>query len=237
MTPENAVLTYGGRQIQYTIQYRNRKTLGISVHPDLRVSVQAPEGTRLDEIQTKVRKRAKWIVGKLAFFHEYQPRTPPRKYVGGETHKYLGRSYLLKIVEGDEDFVKIKGRNILIGIRGKGTPETVRKALLQWYREKGKTKYAKILEHLSERFPNNGNVVKHLAVREMNTRWGSLSSGGVLTLNRRLIETPSSCIEYVIAHELCHTVHEDHGKAFYRLLSRIIHDWEKRKQRLEKALI
>ena len=75
-----------------------------------------------------------------------------------------------------------------------------------------------------------------LIVRRMEKRWGSLSPSGRLLLNRRLIEAPPDAIDYVIAHELCHIAEPHHGAAFYRLLGRVMPDWEERKARLEVAM-
>ena len=49
---------YGTTEIQYELTYAQRKTLGISVRPDLQVTVKAPEGTPLEDIEARVLKRA-----------------------------------------------------------------------------------------------------------------------------------------------------------------------------------
>jgi hypothetical protein len=71
----------------------------------------------------------------------------------------------------------------------------------------------------------------------MKTRWGSLAKSGALTLNTDLVRAPLECIEYVITHELCHLKHHDHSSGFYKLLEKVMPDWEKRKRRLEMALV
>ncbi|MFN8916155.1 MAG: YgjP-like metallopeptidase domain-containing protein, partial [Burkholderiales bacterium] len=74
-------------------------------------------------------------------------------------------------------------------------------------------------------------------VREMRSRWGSLSPGGQMTLNSRLVQAPRPCIEYVIVHELCHITHRDHDAGFYSMLRQIMPDWQTRKHRLEQSLL
>jgi len=56
----------------------------------------------------------------------------------------------------------------------------------------------------------------------------------IIYLNPELVKAPGSCIDYVVAHELCHLIHGQHGPAFYALLSRAMPDWEQRKRRLER---
>lgn len=55
-------------------------------------------------------------------------------------------------------------------------------------------------------------------------------------MNRSLIRASVDTIDYVIVHELCHLRHRDHGPDFYRLLGRVMPDWEKRKLKLERQL-
>ena len=71
----------------------------------------------------------------------------------------------------------------------------------------------------------------------MKTNWGSMSPGGILLLNPELIKAPVSCLEYVITHELCHLRYREHNADFYGLLQSYLPDWEKRKLRLELALL
>ncbi|MCK0205591.1 M48 family metallopeptidase [Ornithobacterium rhinotracheale] len=50
------------------------------------------------------------------------------------------------------------------------------------------------------------------------------------------MKAPKPCIEYVIIHELCHLIHQNHSKAFFQLQSREMPDWEKWKGKLEHFL-
>ncbi len=71
----------------------------------------------------------------------------------------------------------------------------------------------------------------------MAKRWGSCSKSGDILLNTNLVKTPLYCIDYVIMHELCHLKFHTHSDRYYNLLSKYMPDWEKRKERLEKATI
>lgn len=78
---------------------------------------------------------------------------------------------------------------------------------------------------------------RSLTIRQSgHHRWGAMSSAGGLFLNCRLIEAPVEAIDYVITHELCHMAEPHHGTAFFKLLKRVMPDWEQCKQRLEEFM-
>jgi len=113
----------------------------------------------------------------------------------------------------------------------------VRERLESWYREKAWEKFPEIFEQCIAQFRRMGLEHPKLRIRRMRKRWGSLSKRGTLTLNLKLILAPKECIEYVITHELCHLKFHDHSVGFYKMLGRIMPDWERRKKRLEFAMV
>lgn len=64
-----------------------------------------------------------------------------------------------------------------------------------------------------------------IAVREQKTLWGSCSSRGRLSFNRKLIMAPPQALDYVVVHELCHMVHPNHSPAFWALVERHMPDF------------
>src|SRR5581483_9362394 len=100
-------IEYGEHSINYTVVRRSRKTLEIAVEPDTTVSIAAPASATAESIAAKVHKRALWILAQQRYFDQFNPRTPARRYVAGETHLYLGRQYRLRIVRGQSASVKL----------------------------------------------------------------------------------------------------------------------------------
>ena len=82
----------------YAVEYRARKTLGICVHPNGSVEVKAPMEAPLEQIRKHVHRRAPWIYKQQRYFSSFGIHTPERKYVSGESHLYLGRQYMLRVV-------------------------------------------------------------------------------------------------------------------------------------------
>ncbi len=236
MDIEQFSLHYGATRIDYRVVRRERKTLEIAVEPDMSVVIAAPQDASGEAIEAKVRKRAAWIIRQQRFFEQFLPRMPERQFIAGETHLYLGRQYRLKIVPHLQQAVKLIRGYIVVQTHHSLSPDTTRDLVEAWYREKAHTKFAERIAVNLERFPDaEAYRPKGLIVRQMRRRWGSMSPGSRLMLNRRLIEAPLDAIDYVITHELCHATEPHHGAAFYDLLSRVMPDWERRKARLERA--
>jgi predicted metal-dependent hydrolase len=229
-------LTYGSDTIPYEVCFfASRQTLAIEVHPDSRVLVRAPVDCPEALIAERVQKRAAWISRQLAEFERYHPRTPARQYINGESHLYLGRQYRLKVAGGDSASVKIARRQLLVTLPVDPEPERVKALLHRWYLDRARTVFTEVLDASLLHF--NGVVSPRLMVRAMQSRWGSLSRAGTMTMNVNLVRAPRPCIEYVVTHELCHTRHRDHDARFFKLLGQVMPDWERRKRRLEAALV
>lgn len=226
----------GNETIKYDLLFAARKTLEIAVYPDSNVVVKAPLGCNLEEIQSKVAKRSGWISRQLMYFKQFEPKTPPRRYVGGETHLYLGRQYRLKIVTAASENVKLTRGYFTVTIKENETSDKVRQLMEEWYLSKASKQFEESLERCWGKFKHVSRAKPSFRLRRMKKRWGSLSKNGVLTLNPNLILAPKECIDYVVTHELCHLVHYNHTSAFYHLLDQVMPDWEKRKLRLELNL-
>jgi len=227
---------FGAETIRYQVQWvATRRTLGIEVYPDQSVVVRAPLGCAEDVISARVRKRAAWISRQIADFQRYSPRTPQRQYVSGETHLYLGRQYRLKVVAGEPASVRMNRGQLIVTSAERADPDRVKAMLHRWYLDHARLVFGEVLDQCLPRF--KGYPRPRLIVRAMQSRWGSLSQAGSMTLNVNLVRAPRACIEYVVVHELCHLQQCDHDAGFYRLLGRVMPDWEKRKQRLEIALL
>jgi predicted metal-dependent hydrolase len=237
MSPASQTITYGANTITYAVNYSDRKTLDISVHPNTQVVVTAPLDADLEAIEQRVHHRARWILKQQQYFSQFAPRTPERQYISGETHLYLGRQYRLKVIPAEVPAVKLIGGRLQIHTPAPDDTDTTRKLLNQWCRDRADLKFPQRLELCMDPFRRRGYEQPPLRIRRLAKRWGSLTANGTLILNLDLIRASSSAIDYVITHELCHLAHPNHSPHFYDLLTRILPDWESRKLNLEQKLV
>lgn len=228
-------IEYGTTQIPFQLQYSKRRTLGISVSPDRRVIITAPNNASREKIQEKLEARAGWISKQLRHFERLEEKLPRRhpEYVSGETFYFLGRKYRLKVIVAKEECVERRGRYIWVNVLRKNDEKRIAALLQAWYRRQAK-------EIFHERLRRHGHILRkeklginQLLIRRLTKRWGSCTEKENILLNLSLIQAPVQCIDYVMVHEICHLKYLNHGPKFYSLLNRYMPDWEKWKKRLE----
>ena len=157
----------------------------------------------------------------------------PRSYVSGESHFYLGRRYQLKLTSQKAATPQVKlfqGR--LCVETGSRDPDAVKQLLYRWYRDRAAEIFSRRLHEVNEAITwlKGEPPVRLLKMRK---QWGSCSPQGVVFLNPHLVKAPRDCIDYVIAHELCHLKEHNHSPRYYRLLGEIMPGWESVKARLD----
>ena len=235
MTPPRSII-HGDSTIRYTVvrSARRKKTLTITIDPDDGVRVLVPLRTPNAEIEAMVRKRAAWVLRKLA---EERTEPKPKLLETGDTLHYLGREVRLLVqftsdeaptVSLDSGFLKVA---CPVRLPDDDRAATIRWALLGWYRERA----AELLLKSVERWqPRVGVSAERISIGDQKTRWGSCSSKGSLRFNLRLAMVPQALIDYVAVHELCHLLEANHSTSFWRHVHQVLPDFEDRRRRLRQ---
>lgn len=232
---------YGDESVAYEVIRKpfaegKKKKITIKIHPDGRAIVTAPTDAEQKAIHDAVMRRAKWIWDALIEFRSYSEFVQPIKYVSGEMLFYLGRRYVLKIIEEKGALPTIKmNRGKITVILGKfdHQKEAKTKALVKsWYKVRAEHIFH---QRLSVLLPQATWVdgIPSFRVMPMEKQWGSCSAKGTLMLNPHLVKAPKECIDYVILHELCHIAEHNHSEKFWRLLTSLMPHWKEVKHRLD----
>ncbi|GGK50527.1 M48 family metallopeptidase [Salinarimonas ramus] len=235
--PTELAFDWGGTPVPFSVRRSERPTLRIVVTPEGEVVVSAPSHASDADIISRVRRRGAWIVRQRARFDRWRPRTPPRQYESGETHLLLGRPYRLLVEAGTSIGVRIEGSRLILTEPDNKGLVFRRTVLRHWYRLHAHRIFPERLRAVLPPFARLGVERPRLVIREMTHRWGSFTAKGALVLNLELVRASPSLIDYVIAHELAHALHPDHGWGWEELLTRAIPDWRARKDELERELL
>lgn len=238
MTSERSKVRYGTRRIEYGIRRSRRvKTVAVAVDPKEGVVVTAPGDVEIERLDGIVLRKAGWIVGKLKHNSELPPPLPRRQFVSGETFRYLGRQYRLKVVKKERpsnDVALIRGWLYVEVSRSSTEEERIARArplVVRWYRDHAG---ARLPERVAMWAGKIGIEIPEVLVREQQKRWGSCNAKGQLRFNWRIIQAPMRLVDYVVAHELVHLLHPNHDAAFWATLGKAMPDYEGRRQALRE---
>lgn len=215
-----------------TLRRTERTTLAISVLPDGVLDLVAPHDARESDIVAKVGKRLRWIVRQRTAFSEMNRGREPLRYESGATHRYLGRQYRLKVQRGQPSGVRLIGGYFHV-ITPSGQSQEVKTALNAWLRGKAVEQFTNRLAKWEPWCAARKLPSPQVRLLRMPKRWGSAHRDGRIYLNPELVKAPSICVDYVIAHEVCHLKHPHHDRNFFRLLDQVCPNWRQIKARLE----
>lgn len=228
-----------GQQLIYFLEYKPVKNINLRILKDCSVHVSASRRIPQKEVDAFVQSKSAFVLRAIARFEEMERNKPqPKQYVSGETFYIQGRGIRLNVVAGAKNTISCDGVYIHLSVKNPEAFEQKKRLVTKFLEKESRSVYTEVLDDLYPAFQKYGVERPILRIRDMDTRWGScLANKGIVTLNKRLIETPRVCIEYVVMHELCHFIHPNHSKQFYGFLSMMMPDWKERKALLERAVL
>ncbi len=226
----------GGERCRYRLRRAARRTLAITVEPGGALVVTAPLGATVVQVEGALRKRRRWIRSRTAAVASLPAPQPPRAWVSGETHRYLGRQYRLRVRAGATPSVRLVGGWFEVRVPEPRDTAAVQRVMEGWYRVRAREVVTRRLGDVVQRTPRlRLRKVPPVTIRRLRTRWGSCSAAGRITINVDAVKLPVGCLDYLLVHELCHLRVANHGPAFWRLLATCMPDWERWRARLAGA--
>jgi len=215
----------------------------------LRVSMQkgleiiVPRRFHLDHAQEIVEEHQDWIIKQLHKLEQKKQLRDAHQLQDGAQMTVLGQPHTIKIIElpkGKKPFVKrvqkLEFSDDSAAVAGHefhvycdGTMKQAKAALEKYLRKIAEKYFAK---HTATMAQEMGVTFNNITVRGQKTRWGSCTREKNLNFNWRLIMLPLPVAESVVIHELAHTIHMNHSKAFYGLVERFCPDYRKLQKHL-----
>jgi len=204
-----------------------RRTIALIVETDGSVTVRAPLRASDKIILQFVEKHAKWVEKKKAEMRAAVP-PQPKQYLPGESFLYLGQSYPLEIVQGQKRKLILDGDVFRLAESAQANAEMV---FQDWYRKQAR----RVIEPRVVAFAGKHQLhYEKIRISSARPRWGSCSAKGTLSFSWRLILIHPDVIDYVIIHELTHTVHHNHSKRFWKLVENLLPEYKERRKQLRE---
>ena len=200
---------------KYILKRSNRRTLSLKVEKYTgRVIVSAPKSMPLSVINSWVEEKSNWIKRCVQKVELQNQILPPLN--DGEKIYIAGNYYLIKISSLQRAGLK-DGVIILPSVGRKKALASIAKKLFLPY----------ILQKTQDLANKHGFKFSSVKVGSAKSKWGSCSAKNELIYSVGLAFLPEEYCDFVVAHELCHTVVKNHGKSFYSLLLRVMPNYLK----------
>ena len=201
-----------------------RKTLSITVDSFARLIVRAPYSCSEARIFAFLQEKEAWILRKKAERQGAGTRLPPENLHGYEM-LLLGKN--TKILLVDTARVEYRKEENLLLLPQKNAKQR----LLKWLKDNAKRIFSTVTAETALRMQT---TYKSVSITSARSRWGSCSGDNALHYSFRLIYAPKEVIEYVIVHELAHTLHKNHSKLFWAEVEKYVPDWKRKRAWLKQ---
>jgi predicted metal-dependent hydrolase len=204
------------KDIEYQLKKSDRKTTSIYIERDGTVSIIAPAPFNIEKVEQIIESKRSWIYRSLAEWEDLNRTRIHREYVNGESFLYFGRNYRLQLVsEQDEPLMFQQGQFKLVQAEVQNAPEHF-KAL---YKAKLQKKLKSRLKQYQSKMKKQSSDIR---VMELQNRWGSCTSKGVINFHWKCAMLPLSVLDYVIVHELAHLGDKSHSPSFWRTVEKVM---------------
>ncbi|AQQ70753.1 hypothetical protein SMSP2_01114 [Limihaloglobus sulfuriphilus] len=231
MNTEMHIIRLG--DIDVDVVQKDIKNLHLSVYPPTgRVHISAPLRMNLETIRIFAISKLGWIKKQQAKLVN-QKREAPREYISRESHRFLGKRYLLKIIEHDAPpKVEIKHKTLEMYVRPNTDTPKRHAVLEEWYRQKLKEMLPELIEKLEKKIPVR---VAECRVKKMKTKWGTCNvDARRIWVNLELAKKPLHCLEYILVHEMTHLLERHHNSRFVDYMDHFLPQWRSYKDDLNR---
>jgi predicted metal-dependent hydrolase len=218
---------FSGEKISFDLIYKKRATMGIYIDLYGNVEVQVPKGTSEECVLQLLEEKWDFIQQRTK---EMKDRTVGYKenvYDEDGSFLYLGNAFRILISQDSDikkDHVVFEGDKLHIYVKHH-EEERIKQALKRFYYQKCKALVEKRIQFYQSNFKLKPRSIH---ISDSNHTWGTCDSMRQLTFNWKLAMAPLDVIDYVVVHEMCHMVHLNHDRSFWRLVGKILPDYEQR---------
>lgn len=198
---------------------RRVRRLSIVIRPDKGVVVNVPSSVPYEAAEAFVSQKLDWI-------RKAQQKVSLKKTVFDESTDFRTRFHKLRLIAEPRSNVRLKLSSEFMdvyypsgaAVTNPSIQDAIRKAIEHTWRMEAEELLPARVKALAAK---HGFVYKKVVIKANRSCWGSCTFDNVINLSLHLMRMPDLLVDYVILHELCHTVHKNHGKGFWALLDKL----------------
>ena len=196
-----------------------RKTLSLTIDENAELVIRAPLRLSIKKIQDFINEKESWINRKQVIIQNQI------KDVTSNQNKllYLGSLFPININQSATKDLMFTGEEF---IANSIEPNPLSLSIKKWYKKKFREIAIPRVTYFAEQ---HNLMVNQIRIKNQKTMWGSCSSKNNINLNYLLLMAPMKVIDYVIIHELVHTIHRNHSIEFWSSVESIMPDYKEHK--------
>jgi predicted metal-dependent hydrolase len=151
---------------------------------------------------------ADWVAERLAALPDAVP------FADGAIMPIAGRPHRIRHMPHARGGAWLQNDELCVS----GAPEFLPRRVLDFLRAEARRQLTALA---SAKAAKLGITPRRVSVKDTRSRWGSCASDGSLAFSWRLVMAPEPVQDYVVAHEVAHLKHMNHGKRFWALVNRL----------------
>ena len=220
--------------IPYQIVQTDRKSVAITVDKEANTVIRAPlymSEKQVKRIVLENKERIYLVYKKVGKQKKAKPIVSIKDassipFYGNDFPFYLQSTTGREHIEDDGKCIEL-----FVNFENPGAYDRAVRLLEIWYRKKGKEVFYKKANEFAVQM---GTTFQNIAIKDQKTRWGSCSNHRNLNFNWRLLMMPREVLDYVVIHELAHTIEMNHSKDFWLQVERLVPDYKKYRKYLKE---
>lgn len=206
----------------------HRRSISLIINSSGKLIVRAPMKASMSDIDRFINKKRQWIIEKKRLVQEHIQNKKQLEIKDGETILLLGEPKTLKITDNAKYALEYSDNQFILSNKHL---KNAKKLIIMVLRKQA----AKIIGEKVLQYSKALNLpFNKFGITNASRRWGSCSNNKSLNFSWRLVMAPEPVVDYVVIHELVHTIYMNHSREFWTTIKKIMPDYENYKIWLQK---
>ena len=205
----------------YKIAYskKRKKTIGFKIKDGV-LLITSPQRVSKSFLIELIEKRKYWAIERIE-------KNKKKNLINDDKILFLGKEINVNVEQNgllkNGGYCELKDNNLFVNISKDYTDTLLENVIKNWYKEK-------CLQFVKDRvlfFANKHNLsYGKITIKEQKTVWGTCNFKNDLTFNLKLMAFRPEVIDYLVVHELSHTIHKNHSKEYWKMVESILPNYK-----------